>query len=269
MKIKLTTWIIIINIIFFLFTLFAGALNENCTGICKYIVLQPETLFKNYYIWTLVTSMFMHAGFAHLFFNMFSLFFIGDFVERIIGRKRFFWFYLVSGILAGLFFSVLSYSFGYGIGEKIFGSPTIIAVGASGAIFGLLGLLAVLTPRNRVYLIAGPLIAIIIQAIISNFVKISSVLALVNVLVSIYFLIAIFSFFSFNQRMMKFAIPLELEFWLLPIIAIIPLVIIGLFIQLPIGNMAHLGGLIAGLIFGFYLRRKYPKKVKILNKYFR
>jgi membrane associated rhomboid family serine protease len=196
---------------------------------------------------------------------MFSLFFIGGFVEKIIGRQRFILFYILSGLFAGLFFSILSYLFGFGIGEKIFGNPEIIAVGASGAIFGLLGLLAVITPRSKVYLIAGPLIAIILQAIIGQFVKIESLLLVLDVLIMIYIFISLFSIFSFNPKTRKLAIPVGMPFWFLPIAAIIPLIIIGLFVDLPIGNMAHLGGLVAGLLYGAYLRNRYPNKIKLLS----
>lgn len=182
----------------------------------------------------------MHGGLAHLLFNMISLFFIGNFVEKIIGRKRFFWFYLISGILAGLFYVILSYFFGVGyIGEKLFINPNIFAVGASGAIFALLGLLSLLTPFNKVYLVAGPLIAIVIQALFAQFIP-ASLTSVFDILITIYFFIAVFSMFSFSSRLRKIAIPLEMPFWLLPIIAIVPLVIIGLFINLPIGNTAHL-----------------------------
>lgn len=270
MKLKITTYLIIANVIFFFLSLLAGVFSApDCSGICKYLALQPKEVFENYYFWTLLTSMFMHAGFAHLFFNMFSLFFIGKFLERIIGGKRFLWFYLISGVFAGFFFSVLSYLLGYGLGEKVFGNPSIIAVGASGALFGLLGILAVLTPRNRVYLIAGPLIAIVIQAIADNIINSSSILFLINIAASIYILFSIFSIFSVNPRTRRFALPLELEFWLLPIVAIVPLVIIGFLFPLPIGNMAHLSGLLSGLVYGFYLRKRYRRKVALLSRYFR
>jgi rhomboid protease GluP len=76
--------------------------------------------------WRLVTSAFLHAGFAHLAMNMISLYFLGSFAEVSFGRGRFFALYFISGIAGGL---ALLY-FGS------FGAP---AVGASGAIFGLLG----------------------------------------------------------------------------------------------------------------------------------
>lgn len=261
-NISITSWLILINVFFFIISLFLGRFFD-------YLVLQPKLLFENYYIWTLITSMFMHAGFAHLLFNMFSLYFIGNFLEKIIGRKRFIYFYLISGILAGLFFSVLAYSFGYGFWTKIFGGPSVLAVGASGAIFGLLGLLAVLTPKSKVYLLAGPLIAIILQAILDSFVTNNSILTIVNLILGIYIFVAIFSIFSFSRKTIKIALPLELKFWLLPIIAIVPLILIGLVVPLPIGNMAHLGGLLTGLIYGFYLRKRYKKKVALLGKYFK
>lgn len=261
-NISITAWLIIINVFLFIISLFLG-------NYLNYLVLQPRLLFQNYYIWTLVTSMFLHAGFAHLFFNMFSLYFIGNFIEKIVGRKRFLYFYLASGIIAGLFFAILAYFFGFGLLERVFGSPSITAVGASGAIFGLLGILAVLTPRKKVYLIAGPLVAIIIQVLVESFITSSSVLTLVNLIVSVYFVFSIFAIFSFSRKFLRFALPLELEFWLLPFVAIIPLVIIGLFIPLPIGNTAHLGGLIAGLVYGIYLRKKYTKKIVMLNRMMR
>jgi len=66
---------------------------------------------------------------------MISLFFIGNFVEKLIGRRRFFWLYIIAGLFAGLFFVFLAYFFGNSvIGAKIFGNPLVSAVGASGAI---------------------------------------------------------------------------------------------------------------------------------------
>jgi membrane associated rhomboid family serine protease len=79
----------------------------------------------------------------------------------------------------------------------------------------------------------------------------------------------IFSLFYFNHSIRKIAMPLELPMWLLPIIAIVPLTIIGFFIPLPIGNSAHFGGLVLGLAYGFYLRKKFPNKTKLISKHFK
>ncbi|MDD5193980.1 MAG: rhomboid family intramembrane serine protease [Candidatus Nanoarchaeia archaeon] len=265
-KFSITNWLIIVNIVIFIISyLLINNLGEE--KVFKLFALQANSFFSGNY-WTLLTSMFMHGGLAHLLFNMISLFFIGNFIEKIIGRRRFFWFYLISGILAGLFYVTLSYFFGVGyLGEKLFVNPNIFAVGASGAIFALLGLLALLTPFNRVYLIAGPLIAIIVQAILAQFLP-ESLISGFDIFITIYFFIAVFSMFSFNSKLRKIAIPLEMPFWLLPIIAIVPLVIIGLFIDLPIGNTAHLGGLLIGLLYAYYLKKKYKKKTELIKRYF-
>ncbi len=263
---SMTSILIFINVIaFVLFTIL------TLTGVIPfdYIALKPANIVQGKALWTFITSMFMHAGFTHLFFNMISLFFIGTFVEKIIGRKRYTWFYLISGLVAGLFFVFLAYFFGNSVlGAKIFGSPDISGVGASGAIFGLLGLLAVLIPNKKVYLIAGPLIAIIIQAILSTLYPLSPFLGIVSSLITVYIFVSIFTMFSFNENTRKISLPLEMPFWLLPIIAIIPLVIIGLFVPLPIGNTAHLGGLLTGIFYGIYLKNKYKRKTQYLNRHF-
>ena len=77
-------------------------------------------------VWLLLSSMFLHSGFIHLALNMLSLYFLGSFVEQAFGRGRFLALYLASG-LAG------------GIAYLYFGNFDGSVVGASGAIFGLLG----------------------------------------------------------------------------------------------------------------------------------
>jgi rhomboid protease GluP len=87
--------------------------------------LVPASVAEGH-VWLLVSSMFLHAGFIHLALNMLSLYFLGSFVEVAFGRGRFLALYLVSG-LAG------------GIAYLYFGAFNGLVVGASGAIFGLLG----------------------------------------------------------------------------------------------------------------------------------
>lgn len=266
-RLSVTGWLILVNVVVFvLIAILLIIFGENFVD--KYLALQPNNLFNNFYFWTLITSIFMHAGFFHLFINMLSLFFIGKFLEMIIGKKRFFWLYLISGVFAGLFFAIFSYFFGIDlIGMRIFVNPNTYAVGASGAIFAVAGVLALLTPKNRVYFIAGPLIAIIFQIIIETFFKSQILTNLLNIFVTLYIFICIFSMFSSNY-VNKIALPLEMPFWILPLVAIIPLFIIGFFFPLPVGNMAHLGGYIAGMIYGLYLKRRYKKKTKLIADYF-
>jgi membrane associated rhomboid family serine protease len=86
--------------------------------------------------WRLITAGFLHAGFFHLLFNMFSLYILGTLLEPAIGRVRFALIYFVS-LLAGSFGALLIES-----------NPTALTVGASGAIFGLMSA-AVIVLRNR------------------------------------------------------------------------------------------------------------------------
>lgn len=260
--------LIITNVISFLAVIILSAIFGE-SQILDLLALRPDYILQGKNLWTLATSMFLHMNFAHLFFNMISLFFVGTLLEKIIGKKRFFLFYMISGLFAGLFFSLLSGFFGAGIGEKIFGDPAIFGLGASGAIFGLVGVLAVLIPRKKIYLIGGPLIAIIAQAIFESIFPENPISNALSVIISIYIFFSIFATFSFNPRLKKFAIPIELQFWLIPIIAIVPLVIIGLFVSLPIGNTAHAGGLIAGLLYGVYLRKKYKRKTDYIKQVFK
>lgn len=93
--------------------------------------------------WRLITSMFLHVGIIHLATNMLSLYFIAPFVERIYGLGRFLLMYFATGIIGGLTFYF------------IIGSQTdAAAVGASGAIAGIFGVLLVFFGVNRTRL--GP-----------------------------------------------------------------------------------------------------------------
>lgn len=258
-----TSWLIIINILAFIIT------YVNIGWSTNYLALQANNLFNNGHVWTLFTSMFMHAGLFHLFVNMFSLYFIGTFLEMLIGKRRFVWLYVISGLFAGLFFAIFAFNLGnIWWGVRIFGGSSMPALGASGAIFGIAGVLAILTPKNKVYLIAGPLFAIILQAVLEIFVKNTLFLSMISFIVSIYVLFSIFSVLSFNPNTRKIGLPIKIPFWSLPIAAIVPLFIIGFFIVLPIGNMAHLGGFIAGAVYGLYLKFKYKRKAKIISEYF-
>ncbi len=255
---SLTTQLIIVNLLLYLVGIFLLSIYGE-DFILNYVALTPSLILDGKSLWTILTSMFMHGSFFHIFANMFTLFFIGGFLEKIIGKKRFFLTYMVSGIVGGLFY----------IGATlIFGGLNIPAVGASGAIFGLLGVLAVLVPHSKVYLIAGPLIIIVLQVVLMPFLP-ENLFQIFSFFVNFLIILMIFSLFSFRSSFRKIAVPVELPMWLLPIIAIVPLTIIGMFVQLPIGNSAHIGGLVVGLVYAFYLRKKFPNKIKGLQRMFK
>jgi len=258
------TWILIfINVIIFIPAFIIIISNEAAIG---YIAITPEDFINGRNLWTVLTSVFMHGGIFHLFVNMFTLFYLGHLVETIIGRRRYLWFYLAAGVLASLAFVAFAY-LGQFIprGANLFGAITDSGVGASGAIFGLVGILAVLIPKKHVYLIAGPIIVIVLQFLIRSIVP-ETYVGTVDLIATLLVFFSLFAIFSGNKTLTKFAVPVQLKFWQVAIVAIVPLVIVSFFVKLPIGNSAHFGGLLVGLAYGYYLRKKYPKKVKLLNR---
>jgi membrane associated rhomboid family serine protease len=99
--------------------------------------------------WTLITYIFLHAGFDHLFFNMFALVLFGSLLEKVIGGKKFLITFIISGIIAG-------------IGSVIFYSSSI---GASGAIYGIIGTLVILRPTAPVFvgfIVPLPMVVVVI-----------------------------------------------------------------------------------------------------------
>ncbi len=95
---------------------------------------------------TLLTSMFMHGGIAHLLGNMLFLWIFGDNLEHTLGRGRYLIFYLVTGLIASLAHVFTTAAFSGGEGP----SMLIPSLGASGAISGVLGGYLLLYPKRRV-----------------------------------------------------------------------------------------------------------------------
>src|SRR3989338_8983334 len=142
-NLSVVAWLIIITTAISLIGFIAFAFN----GI-DYIALKPTNIAQGKYLWTLITHMFVHGGPFHLFINMFVLFSLGSLSEKIIGRKRFLWFYTLSGLFAGILSVLLPALYGSTPwGARIFGSPDVYMVGASGAIFAIAVLFVMLLPK--------------------------------------------------------------------------------------------------------------------------
>ncbi len=107
-----------------------------------YLSLIP-VFVKHGYVWQFVTYMFVHPSFSHLFFNMYALLVFGLVVEKYIGSKEFLLFYFLTGILSGIMNFLIA---------PVFGGANFATVGASGAIYGILFLMAVMFPYNRILL---------------------------------------------------------------------------------------------------------------------
>ena len=125
--------LIIINLFIFLFPMFYGNAEQVYNLFASY---GPFVKMGEYY--RLLTAAFLHANIAHLIFNMYALWIIGMQLESFIGRWRYLVVYLFSAITGSLLSVIVT--------------PNAVSVGASGAIFGLLGALLYFGYHYRVYL---------------------------------------------------------------------------------------------------------------------
>lgn len=120
------------------FVIFHWLLGSS-PGIRDWLALSSDGVLHGK-IWQLGTYLFFHHNFTHLFFNMFYLFMFGGMVERAWGRRAFLQYYFVTGIGAGIVWTLVH-----------LGSP-IVTLGASGAIYALLLAFGVLFPNSTVLL---------------------------------------------------------------------------------------------------------------------
>lgn len=128
--------IFLINVLVFTFCTLSGEVLYNYGRLSL-----DETLGGQWY--RIFTSMFLHGSMSHLIGNMITLFYLGNIVEKELGHMKYFILYFVSGI-AGAFASLWMQSVELALGENVVGS-----IGASGAIFGMLGGLLWILIRNR------------------------------------------------------------------------------------------------------------------------
>ncbi len=139
-------WIIIIaNLMFFVAILVSGE-GRYPFGEYHEVISDRFTYYMGlipYYFpsrpWTILTAMFVHSGFGHIFGNMITLYFFGSFLHRLIGSGRFLLVYFVGGIVGNVLYLLL-------------GDSLSIAVGASGAVYAIAGALVVMMPRLTVRL---------------------------------------------------------------------------------------------------------------------
>lgn len=175
--------IIGINLLLFLPTVVSQEIRQEL--LINFGLWSKEAFFD--YPWGIVTSMFLHAGVFHVLANMFTLYFFGSYIYRLVGSRKFLITYFGGGILGSIFFVLMS-------------PPLSLAIGASGAVFALGGALTVLRPDLRVFI---------------------------------------------------FPIPVPLPLWV---------AVIGGFFVLSMMDFvaweAHLGGLLFGLLAGYYFRKK-------------
>ena len=170
-------WVLmVVNLIFFVATLIREELIFTTFGFMPSQFLHEP--------WTIVTSMFVHDGIWHIIVNMLMLYFFGSYTLGLVGEVKFLVVYFVGGLLGNLLFFLL-------------GNEYAIVVGASGAVYAIMGTLAVMRPRLKV--------------------------------------------------LVWFLVPVDL--WIV--------VVIGALIISPnIAWQAHIGGIVLGVVAGFYFRKQ-------------
>ncbi len=141
-KIIFTNVLIAACVIMFIITCMIdgiGAISGITNEVAIKLGANNVQLLQSGEVWRLLTHAFLHGSLIHLLVNMYSLYILGRQIETFMGKWKFLFIYLVSAITGGLLSAVL-------------GSPNILSVGASGAIFGLAGALLYFGYHFRNYL---------------------------------------------------------------------------------------------------------------------
>ncbi len=142
-----TKTLVAINVVIYLITAAQGG-GLNAPGgklFNNWVLFGPAVANGDW--WRLFTSAFLHASLIHIGFNMYFLWFVGSAVEQALGRGRFLLIYFVSALAGSAGALVLT--------------PRTPTVGASGALFGLLGA-ALILERQRNYVLGGSALALIV-----------------------------------------------------------------------------------------------------------
>jgi membrane associated rhomboid family serine protease len=134
--------IIAVNVVVF----FLERFGTNTKFVDRY-AMEPDFVHLQDQYYRAFTAMFLHANFVHIFFNMFTLLIVGPAVEVLLGKVRFLALYLIAGL-------------GGSVGSYLIGPHNQPGIGASGAIFGVMGAYVVLAGRRRLPM--APVVGLIV-----------------------------------------------------------------------------------------------------------
>lgn len=130
---------IVVNVaVFLLWTFSAGPSTQFMVD--NFTISWTSLVDRRY--WDLLTSVFSHSFFLHLLINMFVLRSFGTLLEAVLGSWRFFWFYMIAGAVSSFSHAALS--------AFLLDQPDLPAVGASGALAGLVLVFSLLFPREKI-----------------------------------------------------------------------------------------------------------------------
>jgi membrane associated rhomboid family serine protease len=136
---SVVTTLIVLNVVIFILGAISLAFGRFVFGFGAMV---PAAVAHGQ-LWRLVTAQYLHAGFGHILLNMIALHFLGRPLEVRWSARRFFGIYTACGIFGNLFYAIL--------GSQGWVNADTPAVGASGSIYGLLGIVAVMFPHATVY----------------------------------------------------------------------------------------------------------------------
>ena len=142
--------LVLVNVIMFVATL----INEEFM-VGTFAMFYPASPFFRW--WQPLTHMFMHGGWWHIFFNMYSLVMFGMVVERALGTRKYLLFYFITGLGAVAFHTLVEWLEIRYLGGSLSRAMFTPMVGASGAIYGVLVAFAMLYPQARLTLIFPPI----------------------------------------------------------------------------------------------------------------
>lgn len=143
---SIVTTIIAVNVAIFAIEMLSAQGSAFISGGIvhgRYVAQQPglfemrSDLVRHGQVWRLVTAQYLHASIIHLLFNMIALHFLGRLLERVWSFRRFFVIYTMCGLVGNVFYTFVI-------------SPAVPGIGASGCIYGLLGMTAVMFPNMMV-----------------------------------------------------------------------------------------------------------------------
>ncbi len=149
----ITYALIIINFAIFIGTYLSGTFEQSI----EEFGMKAADVFAGKKLYTLFTSMFLHGGILHIAGNMWYLWIFGDNIEDVLGSRKFILFYLGVGLVAGLVQALSD------------PTSTIPAIGASGAIAGVLGAYILLYPWAKVYAIVFFILAMVPAVVLIGF----------------------------------------------------------------------------------------------------
>lgn len=155
--------LLLVNVAVFLVTTFMGR-TELGTWLVSTFGLRPADVLGRFFLWQMVSYLFLHGDIFHILYNMLALWFFGSELERLWGTDKFMRFYFICGVGAGVVVVLANY---------LFGNPASLTIGASGAIYGILLVAAVLWPDRIIILFIFPIK-------LKYFVMIMGVIALYN-----------------------------------------------------------------------------------------